>query len=127
MKFCKEHWQALRAAVQVRGMDHLVAKNGAQAVNDAVAQLQGTDSLENWDPLMAAYWAISGRVLQAVGLPLLMGDHCPLCLVQQDYETIKQTPRFDPALHTDATSWINSCTDSMQQYARQHGLIPQVQ
>ena len=127
MQFCTRHWQALRQAVKDRGMDHLVAASGTQAAMDAVAQVTGTDTLDNWDPLMAAHWAIASRVMQAVGLLALSEGFCPLCEVQRDYEKVSKLPEFDPERHMSPEFWVNDCMDAMLAYARQQGLMPAVQ
>ncbi len=127
MQFCKPHWDALRDAVEQRGMSHLVARSGQQAHEDAVAQLEGSDDLQNWDPLMAAHWAISSRVLRAVGLDLMFGQKCPLCLVQQDYEAVMRDGAPEGKTFVPAQYWIDSCMDSMLVYARDNGLVSGVQ
>lgn len=125
MQFCQHHWSKLRQAVTDRDMDRLVANSGEQAVDDAVAQLDGTDTIHNWDPLMAAHWAIFSRVLQGMGLAALGADICPLCEVQKSYEMWDAETRPPEAF--DAQGWIDSCMDSMLDYAREQGLMPGVQ
>lgn len=76
MKMCQRHWDGLRAEVDRLGMSHLVAKDGAEAVDRAV---KGED-----DPLMRCYWMITNRALEAIGLDLLVvgpnGEEvCPQC------------------------------------------------
>lgn len=120
MQFCTTHWQALRQAVECRGMSHLVAKDGAAAIQDVAAQFNGTDTLANWDPLMAAHWAIGNRVLQAVGLRLIVERECPLCVVERS--GVQQTSNAGAA-----QQWVDGCMDSMLAYARQNKLVAEVQ
>lgn len=127
MQFCKPHWDALRAAVDAKGMSQLVARSGEKAMEDIKTQLEGTSTLENWDPLMASYWAISGKVLERVGLGAMPEDFCPLCSVQDSFDHISKLPGYNPDYHHDAAEWIDSCTTGMQKYARSNGLIPDVQ
>lgn len=128
MRFCKPHWDALRAAVTQRGMDHLVAKSGEEAMASMVAELGGTATKQDWDPLMAAHWAIVTRVTERVGLAALTTpDFCPLCAVQESYEHVAATYDPIPAGAVDAQHWVDSCMDAMLRHARECGLMPGVQ
>lgn len=125
--FCMPHWNMLRRAVRDRGMDHLVAPSGEEAARAAAAQLEGTDTVEDWDPLMAAHWAIMSKVLQAVGLAGLAEVFCPLCAVQESFDAVSETDDFKPERHHNAQQWVDSCTDAMLDYAREQKLMPGVQ
>ena len=132
MKFCTAHWEALKEGVRSRGMWHLVAQSGEDAAANMAQELQGGE--EVFDPLMGAHWRIANRVLQnlaksqgpeaalgAVGDP----DFCPLCAVQQSYESYGEAHRPPAAL--DAQGWVDTTLDSALTYAREQGLIPGVQ
>lgn len=67
MQFCLRHWEMMRAAVEARGMTPLVAENGKSAVNNVVDELQSGMSLDNFDPLMAMHWNISGNLMDKLG------------------------------------------------------------
>jgi hypothetical protein len=56
MKMCQPHWERLKAAVESRGLGHLIAANGRDAAARAAAELKGTDEVDDYDPLMAATW-----------------------------------------------------------------------
>lgn len=127
MNICQHHWDKLRAAVEERGMSHLVAQSGEQAADDFVAQLEGRSTIKNWDPLMAA-WSNLGRVgLKRCGLAAFNPDFCFLCEVQKSFDQVKTTAEFNPERHRDADWWIASCMDAMLSYARGQGLMPGVQ
>lgn len=120
MKICTEHWAALRKGVQDRGMWHLVAQSGKEAIDQMVDELQGEDTKAQHDPLMAAHWAISGKALEQGGL-YLMGrkddgsDYCPLCEVEA---------------HTEAgmaQKWIDGCLDAQREYCVEIGRLKDTQ
>ena len=92
MKFCQPHWDKLKDAIKVRGLFDLVAKDGKEAMEQAKGQLEGKEqTLENFDPLMAAHWMIvsnSMEMIKGIGgnpLALMMSDpehpelECPIC------------------------------------------------
>ncbi len=51
MKICQAHWDRLRAAIKERGLEHLVAKDGATAMMHAVTELEGREAENDFDPL----------------------------------------------------------------------------
>lgn len=115
--WCDAHWQMLREAVFARGMGHLVPADGAAAAAMLVDEIKhGTarDS-EGFDPLMRAYWAISGRVLEAGGDLF----HCPLCQVQAHVEMCHEPT----CQNKGAQDMVDSCTDSLREYVRSKGLL----
>jgi hypothetical protein len=70
MKFCKAHWDKLRAAIDERGLSGLVHQGGAAATEAMARELQGTATDRDFDPLMAAHWAIvnnASRVIADTG------------------------------------------------------------
>jgi hypothetical protein len=79
MRFCQPHWDALRAAIDKRGLMALVAKDGAAALQNTVLELEGREKEAYYDPLMSAHWMIAGAAQQRIGLALLVGDLCPVC------------------------------------------------
>jgi hypothetical protein len=119
MKFCMPHWNALRAAIEARGMGHLVAKTGAEAVEGLVLELEGRAAEAFFDPLMTAHSMISSHVLGFAGLYLLTGDHCPVC------EFCKHAPP-PPDGHRYATNdayMIDGPADAVLAMAQEQGLV----
>lgn len=118
MQMCKPHWDMLRAAVDERGMNDLVAHDGKAAADNLVAELQGEPT--RFDPLMELnnhFWA---EALRCGGLYLMglneKGEHyCPIC----EFEA--HGTRFD------AKTQIGECADAMLAHCREEGLLPKCQ
>jgi hypothetical protein len=80
MRFCQDHWDRLRKKIEERGLSVLISENGEEAAKKLFDQLNGEKpTLDNFDPLMNAHWAIFGNVVkilpQATGY--LMDDSSP--------------------------------------------------
>lgn len=113
MKFCTNHWEALRKAIEDRGLSHLVAKDGETAASNMKAELEGQKSPQNYDPLMDAHWMITNRALKMGGLYLMTVDadgnhYCPLCEVGKHGGNPQE--------------WIDGCTDSILAHCQTNGL-----
>lgn len=65
MNWCVDHWTSLRQRIDDRGLTHLIAKDGHVAAQQLMTELQqGHGSKETFDPLMAAFWAVTGNVAE---------------------------------------------------------------
>jgi len=121
MKFCMDHWNLCRAAVDDRGMTPLVAADGAEAIERTVEELNG--GTPKFDPLMSMHWHWTNSALEAGGLYLMgqndtgenEGHFCPVC------EFVKHSEGFD------AKEAIGSVADQIAEYCRAEGLIPKPQ
>jgi hypothetical protein len=114
MRICPDHWAALRAAIDARGLTPLVARD-ARTAHEAIGRsLAGEAAAEDFDPLMNANFAIFAAFLEDAGLAGLIGDVCPLCAVDAG----------SPGLAAD---WISGCADDQLAQARWLGLVPVVQ
>lgn len=123
MKFCQKHWDMLRAAIETRGLMHLVAKGGEAAMERAVDEINGVATDATYDPLMAAHWMISGRAIEIGGLYLMTGDHCPVC------EAMAHTSHWPRAGETEPLGeagvekhWIDGPADAVLVYCQERGL-----
>ena len=125
MNVCQKHWNVLREAVKVRGMDHLVAKSGQEAAQAMVDELNGTKTLDQWDPLMAMHFNLGGKIMERVGLAALQPGFCYGCAIQDSYDSFDNHPELGPrppeAL--DFQGWVDSCADAMLKYAREKKLV----
>ncbi len=120
MRICKEHWQMMRDAVAVRGMDALVAADGEEAMQSVVIELRGGKA--KFDPLMSLNWHFTGEAMRCGGLYLMGqnetgendGHYCPIC------EFAKHSKGFE------AKEAIGNIADQMAVHCRAEGLIPQL-
>lgn len=124
MKFCQPHWNALRDAIERRGLSHLIAKSGEDAAKRAVAELKGTATDHTLDPLMAAHWMIVGKVTERVGLALYGGDFCPVCEGIKTNEGVVD-PKLDRVYtpEEEESYWIDGPADAVLQECRDKGLV----
>jgi hypothetical protein len=91
MKICQPHWDRLREAIKARGLDHLGAKNGREAIAAVVTDLEGRGVENEYDPLMACNWMIMSQGLNVCGLAVMATDEagnqpCPICMSVKMYE-----------------------------------------
>lgn len=123
MRMCKPHWAMMREAVEARGMSGLIAKDGKQAIDDAVADInrEPDPKHERFDPLMSMNWHWSGIALKAGGLGMMGqgpesndGHYCPICELASHYDDFK--PEAE----------IGNVADQMLDFARGEGLVPKV-
>lgn len=67
---------------------------------------------EDYDPLLAAYFAIFGNFLSNGGAAVLQFDGCPLCEVEGRSGL--------------AADWIDGSTDDQVTICRSRGLVPEL-
>lgn len=116
MKFCQDHWDRLRAAITARGLDELVAADGAQAARRLAAELDAGPSLTNFDPLMGAHNAILNNALTnmppGAAITMLQAPDdapdkgCPLCVLNANVPGQPEPNSFD--------RWIERAADDMR-------------
>ena len=117
MKFCQPHWDALREAIELRGLGHLIAANGREAAARTVADLTGDDDLANYDPLMDVHWMIASRAMCVFGIAALAAG-CPVC------ELLRALPSPPDGFRyaTNEQYLIDGPADAVQQYCIEHGI-----
>lgn len=131
MKFCQNHWDKLRAAIEAQGLDSMVPKSGEEACNRMVKQLQGNEVLNNYDPLMAAHNAILSNAMDTLryigGNPFFMmaehRDHpeweCPICYLnwlseEHDRTCIEPDCKKPRGLKFD--DWVEKAAQGQREY-----------
>lgn len=116
MRICQTHWDKLRAAIDARGISHLGAKTGEEAMEDMKAAMEGRE--HDYDPLMDCNWMITTKALELGGLWLMgMDEHgeefCPIC------EAVRAGAPED--------HWIDGPADEALAECRRRGLTAGIQ
>jgi hypothetical protein len=123
MKICDKHWTMLREAIQIRGLMHLVAKEGNEAAARIAEEIKGKEA--PYDPLMSCNWMVTNEALRLGGLYLLnKADCCPIC---EAMEKLNGTPMNEAKeLWTSREvemAWINGPADAALDHCREHQLL----
>lgn len=142
---CQDHWDRLRAAIEARGLGHLVGDDGAQAGRRMVSELQEGQSAKNYDPLMASFYAIGSNAMETIRrsgndpLYLMMGGpedpvvgfpgyedrtwpKCSLCYLGLAHEMTCRDPTCDLP-RVDGYAWmIDRAADDAAEKAKELGL-----
>lgn len=109
MKICQLHWDKLRTAIKEKGLDHLGAKTGQDAIRNIVTELEGREAENDYDPLMSCNWMIMNQSLKVYGFAAMDGDKCPVCVAIQAYEN----------------DWIYGPVGAAYEEAKNQGLLKQ--
>jgi hypothetical protein len=106
MQFCDDHWTRLRKAIDDRGLGALVPDSGEQAASNLENLLETQQpTIDNFDPLMNAQWAIVSNL----GMEILYIDGCPLCYANAEHAKDKCEDCEDPEHGYD--KWIDFAAD----------------
>lgn len=123
MKFCENHWEELRVAIEAQGLGQFISKSGEDAMKRMAAEETEGSTRTNFDPLMFAHNAIVSNSLSSVGLGLFNpnddgSERCPLCTL------INGCPCDDAGTDKCAyAKWIGfAATDALDE-AKKLGLV----
>jgi hypothetical protein len=120
MKICDSHWQQLKKAIDDRGLSRFVSKDGEHAAQNMIAQ-QGTDTKDNYDPLMFATYAIWGNSIEAFGLDIMRPEApCPLCVLDKH---VKECTEEGCNMKQSGSDWIGFAADGQIDAATELGLL----
>lgn len=113
MKICQPHWGKLREAIKTRGLDHLGAQTGEEAVRAAVTELEGRGAENDFDPLMTCNNMIFAKALEMLGLEIMMqkadgSEPCPICEAVRAFES----------------GWTEGPAGAVLLMAKEKGLVP---
>lgn len=148
MNSCQRHWDKLREAIAARGLDSLVAPDGQTAVAQLRDEIEREQTPANFDPLMAAHWAIQNNGTQMIrkvgGNPLylltsgpeeplvLPGElpdpegrtwpRCTLCWLNLWHEVGCTDPDCTLPMINGYDQWIDRAADDSLNKARELGL-----
>lgn len=138
MRMCQSHWDMLREEVTAQGMGNLVSGNGEIVAMKMAAELQSTpgedEQVEDFDPLMRAWFMIMSRTLEMVGLAAMAEEFgCPICALNSYRNEDGSCPCDDPECGgkepgsiPDHETWLvgdDSCVASLREYAVGKGWI----
>lgn len=110
MRFCQPHWDALRTAIEKRGMGSFIARSGEEAMAHTVREIDGETTVIDFEPLMSAHWALVNLAGSIMGPLHCMvsnddGSHrCPVCEIQ-------------------SFNYVDAAADMMLLEAQQRGLL----
>ena len=109
MKICQPHWDMLRDAIKARGLYALVAESGQQAESNMASELSTGPTIDNFDPLMNAHWAIVNN-LADIEPQILFMDGCPICFANRIHAERCVVPDCTSGT-THFDSWIDRAAD----------------
>jgi hypothetical protein len=111
MNFCQKHWDELKVAINNRGLMKFVAVSGPQLAEHVVRDLDGTNTVIDFEPLLGSSICVHRLASNIGGLMAVMTPDadtgrppCPVCFLQ----------RFD---------WINAAADGALEEAKERGLL----
>ena len=113
MKMCQEHWDACQKAIEQRGLNHLVSKDGEELLSRMVNDLEGKATKADYDPLMDLNMMLTTEALRCGGLYLLIEkedgtQYCPLC---------------EASLHQIIPQeWIDGAADAILRHCKEQGM-----
>jgi hypothetical protein len=115
MRMCMPHWNALKAAIDARGLSQFIAKDG-----DEVQRRADTKSFE---PLLGAHNAILAQAINVGGLEVLMQNDdgqelCPICFFQDRCKC------GAPDCKERYEKWIEFSAEDARREAIHLGLLP---
>ncbi len=126
MRMCDDHWNELKKKLDDRGLTQFIAKDGKEAVERFVEDLQALEKdKKNFDPLLFANNAIMFNVLDTVGLAVMGQDengneHCPICYVINTCPCRKD-PK--PGIVCTFTTWTTHAANDALEEAKKLGLV----
>jgi hypothetical protein len=109
MQICQTHWEELKAAIDARGLSQFIAKDGKEAIEHTVRELNGEDTVVDFEPLMGSNWWLSNAAMHYFGLAVMEpnedgSNKCPVCMLQ-------------------GINWIEMCADLGLNEAKKRGLV----
>lgn len=147
MKICEKHWVDCRAAIDNRGLTHLI-KSGKELIDTTVAQLESGEKIDpkDYDPLSSLNFMLWGRAIELMGMQAMLVDEslandatrnhghiCPLCSARAafDYHNTPTGTCGDPQctlkVEQGSTPWdtkmIDGASDAIFEHCKNVGLV----
>lgn len=122
MKFCNDHWSKLKTAISDRGLDKLIAKDGAEVIRRS---LDEPEEKKAFEPLMGAHNCIVSWCMDRTGLELFVANEdgsekCPICYTQKLHD---QNCKEQSCTYRVEDITIKGAADDMLAEARRLGLL----
>lgn len=120
LQCCQPHWNALRGKLDERGLSHLVALDGREAVNRLVEGLEAPTEdrqadAETFDPLMGSWFRVMGAFMENEPGAMFEAEMvCPFCRLDRQREGL-------------AENWLNGVSDEALEASRDLNLVPKEQ
>jgi hypothetical protein len=133
MKMCSKHWQELRDAIIDRGLEKLISNSAESLFDSTIKSIQGEASIDDYDPLMTAYFEICSQALSILGVGLLLEETtCPICtplqIVVDHLDNCKCVEEYHAKDNLGYVQrWITLAANAQLEYAREHKLVPPLQ
>jgi hypothetical protein len=134
MRFCIPHWEALKKAITVRGLNDLVPVSGEEAMKREVSHMEGQKiTRANFDPLMGAHWTLVNNAMEYIqkvgGNPLALmvqnPDHpeheCPICylnFLSDEHDRLCLDPNCPKEKGLRFEHWIDKAADGCVEYVK---------
>lgn len=123
MKFCEPHWDQLKEAIEKAGLAHLISKSGEEAAFIFKDEMEHGKNKDNYDPLMAAYWAIVNNAIKNGGMYLMFEkpdgtSYCPLC--ELDINTGRTLLNIE---EIPSDVWIRHAVSDEIEFCKNEGLL----
>lgn len=147
MNICQEHWDALRAKIIERGLEHLIAQGGASAAEKMKEMVEGEAATkENFEPLIDAWGNLGSNVMETIsrakGDPLYLmtpgpedpvegypgyedrtWPKCGVCYLGLAHEMACKDPRCELPKVNGYDWMLDRAADDAQATAKELGLI----
>lgn len=128
MRFCQQHWEALRTAIDQRGLTQLVARDGVEAVAKMKADLQTGTTRDTFDPLLLAHNAILKKSIEVLGMEVFQPNadgspRCPLCFSEELHATDPAHQESHCACGWSVQGVIDGAADWVLEGAKHFGLV----
>lgn len=119
MQWCVEHWTQLRLKVEASPIASLIASSGERMAENTARDIEsGETTLDTFDPLMGAYWAMIAFISESMGpggaIAVLVLEGCPICKVDDVHQKLCKD---DPCTYGSITKFFdNAVADQVAIY-----------
>ncbi len=128
MKFCMPHWDALRKAIDDRGLGSLISERGEEVSSKLTRELSDGPSIDTFDPLMSAHFMIMDNAMKTLSnigsnpMILMANDpehpewECPICClnwISEEHDKTCTTEDCIKKVGLRFDCWIDRAADDV--------------